>query len=88
MTILTAADAVVANFNKHDLAGLIVIGGNSSMGTALRAEEREIPIVGIPKTIDNDVEGTDITIGFDTAVATGSRSYRPAQDDCRGPMIE
>lgn len=69
-----AADAAVANFRKHDLNGLIVIGGNSSMGTALRAQEWGIPIVGIPKTIDNDVEGTDITIGFDTAVATAAEA--------------
>ncbi len=69
-----AADAVVATFHKHKLDGLIVIGGNSSMATALRAEERGISVVGIPKTIDNDVEGTDITIGFDTAVATAAEA--------------
>ncbi len=69
-----AADAAVDNFNSHRLDGLIVIGGNSSMGTALMAEERGIPVVGIPKTIDNDVEGTDITIGFDTAVQTATEA--------------
>ncbi len=69
-----AADAAVATFKKHELDGVIVIGGNSSMGTALRAEERGIPIVGVPKTIDNDVEGTDMTIGFDTAVETATEA--------------
>lgn len=69
-----AADASVATFKKHNLDGVIVIGGNSSMGTALRAEERGIPIVGVPKTIDNDVEGTDMTIGFDTAVQTATEA--------------
>lgn len=63
-------DQVAANFKKHNLDALISIGGNSSMGTAMRAFEHGIPIVGIPKTIDNDVAGTDVTIGFDTAVAT------------------
>jgi 6-phosphofructokinase 1 len=67
-----AADAAVATFERHGLDALIVIGGNSSMGTALLAEERGIPVVGIPKTIDNDVEGTDVTIGFDTAVETAA----------------
>ena len=42
------------------------------MGTALMAQESGIPVVGVPKTIDNDVAGTDITIGFDTAVATAA----------------
>lgn len=65
----TASDAV-KNFNKHGLEALVVIGGNSSMGTAMSAQEAGIPVVGIPKTIDNDVAGTDVTIGFDTAVAT------------------
>lgn len=69
-----AADAAVATFKRHKLDALIVIGGNSSMGTALSAEERGIPVVGIPKTIDNDVEGTDVTIGFDTAVATAAEA--------------
>lgn len=69
-----AADAAVATFKRHGLDSLIVIGGNSSMGTALSAEERGIPVVGIPKTIDNDVEGTDITIGYDTAVATAAEA--------------
>ncbi len=69
-----AADAAVDTFKKHDLDGVIVVGGNSSMSTALRAEERGIPIVGVPKTIDNDVEGTDITIGFDTAVQTATEA--------------
>lgn len=69
-----AADAAVETFKKHNLDGVIVVGGNSSMGTALKAEERGIPIVGVPKTIDNDVEGTDITIGFDTAVQTATEA--------------
>ena len=64
------ADNVVANFKKHNLDALVVIGGNSSMGTAMIAVEKGIPVVGIPKTIDNDVAGTEVTIGFDTAVAT------------------
>lgn len=68
------ADASVATYRKHNLDALIIIGGNSSMGTALSAQERGISVVGIPKTIDNDVAGTDITIGFDTAVATAAEA--------------
>tara|TARA_B100001123_G_C15296906_1_gene1019551 strand:+ start:516 stop:1592 length:1077 start_codon:yes stop_codon:yes gene_type:complete len=56
------------NFKNLNLEGVIVIGGNSSMGTAFLAHKEGINVIGIPKTIDNDVFGTDITVGFDTAV--------------------
>ncbi len=47
---------------------LVVIGGDGTLRTALRLFEEGIPIVGVPKTIDNDIPGTDVTFGFDTAV--------------------
>ena len=51
------------------LDGLIVIGGNGSLSIAsLLYTEHGLPIVGVPKTIDNDIEGTDVTFGFNTAV--------------------
>ena len=51
------------------LDGLIVIGGNGSLSVACKLHaEHELPIVGVPKTIDNDIEGTDVTFGFNTAV--------------------
>ena len=54
---------------KHELDALIVIGGDGSMtGAKIFQEEHNIPVVGIPGTIDNDIFGTDYTIGFDTAV--------------------
>ena len=65
-------ERAVKTFRRHNLDALVVIGGNSSMGTAMQAQEAGIPVVGVPKTIDNDVLGTDITIGFDTAVATAA----------------
>lgn len=55
----------------HEIDGLIVLGGNGSLtGTAVFAHEFDIPVIGIPKTIDNDVYGTDYAIGFDTACNT------------------
>jgi ATP-dependent phosphofructokinase / diphosphate-dependent phosphofructokinase len=55
--------------NKFD--GLIVIGGDGSLGIALDLHSQEnIPVIGIPKTIDNDINGTDHSIGFYTAVQT------------------
>lgn len=56
---------------EHELDGLVVIGGDGSLGVALDSWRKlKIPTIGIPKTIDNDVYGTDYTIGFHTAVDT------------------
>jgi 6-phosphofructokinase 1 len=51
------------------IEGLIVIGGDGSLSTALQLQEAGIPTVGVPKTIDNDLEATAMTFGFDSAVA-------------------
>ena len=52
-----------------DIEGVVAIGGEGSLGIAHRLyAEHSFPVVGVPKTIDNDLAGTDITIGFDTAV--------------------
>ncbi|ABK45515.1 6-phosphofructokinase [Magnetococcus marinus MC-1] len=56
---------------KH-VDGLVVIGGNGSFNGAYQLhQEHDIPVVGVPGTIDNDIQGTHYTIGFDTAVETG-----------------
>ncbi|MGB2755776.1 MAG: ATP-dependent 6-phosphofructokinase [Phycisphaerae bacterium] len=62
-----SADAL-AVFEKLRLDGLVVIGGDGSMAIAGRLAALGLPIVGVPKTIDNDVRGTDLTFGFQTAV--------------------
>ncbi len=61
-------------FKEHDLQCLVVVGGNTSMGTAYAAQRAGIATVGVPKTIDNDVAGTDVTVGFDTAVNTATEA--------------
>ena len=56
---------------KHEIDALIVIGGDGSLtGARILAQEYNFPIVGLPGTIDNDLYGTDITIGYDTALNT------------------
>jgi len=58
-------------YNAHKFDGLIVIGGDGSLGIANDLyQKKKFPVIGIPKTIDNDVFGTDRTIGFNTAVQT------------------
>ena len=60
---------VLANFEAEGLDALVAIGGEDTLGVAARLhEEHGFPVVGVPKTIDNDLSGTDYTFGFDTAV--------------------
>jgi len=56
------------------LAGLIVIGGEDTLGVAARLSTKGFPIIGIPKTIDNDIMGSDLTVGFDTAVTVATEA--------------
>ena len=59
----------IDNFRKLELDALIAIGGEDTLGVARRLyQEHKINVVGVPKTIDNDLMGTDFTFGFDTAV--------------------
>ncbi|HHW99587.1 MAG TPA: ATP-dependent 6-phosphofructokinase, partial [Firmicutes bacterium] len=58
------------NLVTAGINGLIVIGGDGSLQGAAALAQRGIPIVGVPATIDNDMAGTDATIGFDTAINT------------------
>ncbi|MBO5758735.1 MAG: ATP-dependent 6-phosphofructokinase, partial [Rikenellaceae bacterium] len=59
------------NMKKEGIDALVVIGGDGSLsGARIFAEEFDIPIVGLPGTIDNDLYGTDTTIGYDTALNT------------------
>jgi 6-phosphofructokinase 1 len=58
----------IRNFARLNLDALVVIGGEGSLRTANDFSLMGIPLVGVPKTIDNDVVGTDLTFGFDTAL--------------------
>ena len=61
--------AVLENFQRAGLEALVAIGGEDTLGVASRLHaEHDLPVVGVPKTIDNDLSATDYTFGFDTAV--------------------
>jgi ATP-dependent phosphofructokinase / diphosphate-dependent phosphofructokinase len=63
------AERVLANFRESGFDALVAIGGEDTLGVAARLfEEERLPVVGVPKTIDNDLSATDYTFGFDTAV--------------------
>ena len=62
-------DRVVETFQELELGALIAIGGDDTLGVASRLfTERKLPVIGCPKTIDNDLSSTDVTFGFDTSI--------------------
>jgi len=63
-------DQAADRLKTEGIEGLVVIGGEGSFKGALTLEERGIKVNGVPATIDNDINGTEQTIGFDTAVNT------------------
>ena len=76
-----------------DLDGFVVIGGNGSLSVAAKLhEEIGFPVIGVPKTIDNDVEGTDVCFGFTTAVQTATeaidRLHTTAESHDRVMVVE
>jgi 6-phosphofructokinase 1 len=70
----------VRKLAEAGVEGLVVIGGEGSLTGALRLEEQGVPVVGIPATIDNDVWGTDIAIGVDTALNTALEAIDRIKD--------
>ena len=59
----------IKNLKNLDIDSLVCIGGDGTLGIAFRLFKDDIPVVGLPKTIDNDLRGTDITFGFNSAVS-------------------
>ncbi len=68
------SDQAIANLKGLGLDGLVVIGGDGSLSIAQRMFEKGVAVVGVPKTIDNDLSATDVTFGFNTAVDTASEA--------------
>jgi len=62
------AKKAIANVKKLGLHALIAIGGDDTLGAAYKLSQNKINVVGVPKTIDNDLSGTEVTFGFDTAI--------------------
>src|SRR2546425_974440 len=62
-------DEVLANLDFLGLDGLVVIGGDDTLSYGAVLAKRGVPVWGIPKTMDNDVPGTEYAIGFQTAIS-------------------
>ena len=86
------SDLCIENFYKLKLDALVVIGGDGTLAIAHEFHKRGIPIVGVPKTIDNDIVETTMTFGFDTAVAFATealdRLHTTAQSHRRVLVME
>jgi 6-phosphofructokinase 1 len=85
-------DQVRQTFERHGLDGLIAIGGEDTLGAASRLSAEGLNVIGVPKTIDNDLGATDVTFGFDTAlhVATEAidRLHTTAESHHRNLVVE
>ncbi|BCS52991.1 ATP-dependent 6-phosphofructokinase [Geobacter sp. SVR] len=66
------SDRVLENFRTLGLDALVAVGGEGSLKIALELSKRGVPVVGVPKTIDNDLLGTDFTFGYNTALETAT----------------
>jgi phosphofructokinase-like protein len=71
-TVCDISDTIVANSRKLGMDAVISIGGDGSLAIALELFRKGMPIVGVPKTIDNDISATDISFGFDSALVTAT----------------
>ena len=86
-------EKVLANFEREGFDALVAIGGEDTLGVAARLhEEHDFPVVGVPKTIDNDLSATDYTFGFDTAVTVATeaidRLHTTAESHNRVMVVE
>ncbi len=63
------SDELIDCFRKHGLDALIAVGGDGSLGIAHKLQDKGLRVIGVPKTIDNDLDSTVLTFGFNTAVA-------------------
>jgi len=85
-------EKALKNFKLLGLDAMIAIGGEDTLGVAAKLYDKGLPVVGVPKTIDNDLYGTDFTFGFDTAVTTATdaidRIHTTAESHNRVMVVE
>jgi ATP-dependent phosphofructokinase / diphosphate-dependent phosphofructokinase len=72
--VMDMTDAIIETFERHHLDALICLGGGGTLKNAKRLADRGMPVITLPKTIDNDVYGTDVSFGFDTALGIATEA--------------
>ena len=68
------SDRVAERIHELNLASLLVVGGDGTLRISMELFHKGVPVIGVPKTIDNDVGGTDLSFGFDTAVSIATEA--------------
>jgi 6-phosphofructokinase 1 len=85
-------ERLVGNLREAEVDGLIAIGGEGTLGAATKLSEEGVNVIGVPKTIDNDIAATDFTVGFDTAVQVATdaidRLHTTAESHNRVMVLE
>jgi len=71
---IDVSDEIVKGIKRLELDALLVLGGDGTLHIAHELYQKGVPIIGVPKTIDNDIGGTDITFGFDTALTIATEA--------------
>ena len=91
-TIEGGVERIKDNLAEGAIDALVAIGGEDTLGVATRLADLGVNVVGVPKTIDNDLSGTDFTFGFDTAVNIASeaidRLHTTAESHHRALVVE
>ena len=78
-TFRDVSDQAIRNLRRNKVDALIAVGGDGSLTIAYQLYRKGVPVVGIPKTIDNDLWGTDVTFGFNTALHTAMEAIDKIQ---------
>ncbi len=68
------SDEIVKGIRRLEMDALLVVGGDGTLHIAHELFQQGAPVIGVPKTIDNDIDGTDVTFGFDTALTTATEA--------------
>lgn len=68
------SDVAIRNMREHGVEAMVIIGGDGTLASAQAFQDKGMPTVGVPKTIDNDLVGTDTTFGFNTAVTVATEA--------------
>ena len=90
--IENGVERIKENLAAHGVDALVAIGGEDTLGVATKLSDLGVNVVGVPKTIDNDLSGTDFTFGFDTAVSIAveaiDRLHTTAESHQRVVVVE
>jgi 6-phosphofructokinase 1 len=89
---IDVSDEIVKGIKKLKLDALLVLGGDGTLHIAHELYQKGVPVIGVPKTIDNDIGGTEVTFGFDTALNTATeaidRLHTTAESHHRAMVVE